>query len=104
MAEETKGKYLTASDYAPAISQSHPLAFDDQTFQVISDALENHPCVIADDLHLLLQPAMQYLAPRNGVVSIPLLALCDKAESLGHKLVIGAACCLPAALRASGDR
>jgi transitional endoplasmic reticulum ATPase len=96
LAEETKGKYLAASDYAPAISQSHPLAFDDQTFQVISEAIENHPCVIADDVHLVLQPAMNHFAPRLGLVNIPLLALCDKAEALGHKLVIGAACCLPA--------
>lgn len=90
------GHMLSASDYAPAIASGDPLAFDDSVIRILCDAVDSYPVVIADDLHHVLEPANQYHAPRYGLVSNGLTALCDRVlRRPGHRLVAGAACCLP---------
>lgn len=88
-------RFISAADLAAAVAGGHPLAFDDGALGLISSQVVPNGSVVVDDLHLVLAPAQHHFSPRYGLVSLPLLALCNKAETEDCKLVLGAACCLP---------
>jgi len=102
LADQLSAKLISASDFAPALASGHPLSFEDQAFRVISTAVEQHKYVVVDDLHLILKPALHHFGPRSGLIEVHLIALCNKVLDLGHKIILGADCCLPHSVEQRG--
>jgi predicted AAA+ superfamily ATPase len=102
LASEYGAKFLSAVDFTPAIAGGHPLAYEDRVFGLISQQIVPKGHLVVDDLHLVLAPAQHHFAPRYGLVQLPLLALCQQAESADCRLILGAACCLPTVLEQRG--
>ena len=92
--ERLGGVLLGAADIEAAVAARHPLAMEDALHALhalLAGALDSHDVVILDDAHLVLA-LMQggHFYPRGGYVNVVLTALADRAERLGHTLVL---CC-----------
>ena len=84
----TGGAFLTMRDFMDAIRDHHPLAVEETLDQLLRGALEQHDCVILDDLDILQQ--LNYRDyPRHGFLDAPLTALLAYAAEAGKKLIVG---------------
>src|SRR3954465_2325835 len=50
---ETGGAFLNMKDFVEASTKNHPLALEESLYQIIFNALQSHPLVFVDDVHLL---------------------------------------------------
>lgn len=95
LAASFQSRLLTASDFASAAADGHPLAYEDRTFQRITESLVPDGYLVVDDLHTIIAPSQHHMSPRHGFIEMLLIALCNRAEQLNCKLIIAASCCLP---------
>jgi len=70
------GALLTMNTFLDAMQSKHPLALEETFEQWVRQALQQHDCVLVDDLHLL-QEVVQGCSfyPRSGFLNMPLTTL-----------------------------
>jgi hypothetical protein len=54
--KQAGGVFLNMKDFVEASAKAHPLALEETLYRLLLDALNSHPVVIMDDLHLLVIP------------------------------------------------
>jgi transitional endoplasmic reticulum ATPase len=83
------GVLLGAEEIQEAVAAwPHPLAIEDAFYEMLEQALEKHPVVFVDDLHLLtvvFEGCQAY--PRSQFINVALTALAAKAERTGRTIV-----------------
>lgn len=102
LAAELGGTVLSAVDFLPVIAKAHPLAYEVEAIERISQQITPGGCLVVDDLELILNPSQHHFTPRYRLAELPLLALCERAEAAGARLVIGASCCIPNVVQQRG--
>jgi transitional endoplasmic reticulum ATPase len=86
--QQVGGAFLNLKDFVEASGKNHPLALEETLYRLLFDALQAHPVVIMDDLHLLdLYSAGSRLYPRSGYFNAMMMGLCTYAQEAGKKLV-----------------
>src|SRR5262245_35966044 len=85
---QTGGAFLDMKDFVEVSARNHPLALEETLYRLVYDALEAHPVVIMDDLHLLdLSAGGCGFYPRAGYFNSIMMGLCTHALAVGKKLV-----------------
>lgn len=83
------GVLLSMNTFLGAMQSRHPLALE-ETFELwVRQALDNHDCVLVDDLHLL-QEVVQggcFAYPRSSLLNMPLTTLAAAAGQANKKLL-----------------
>ena len=81
------GAFLTMSTFLDAMKSKHPLALEETFEEWVRQALEQHECVLVDDLHLL-QEVVQGCGfyPRSNLLNMPLTTLAVLAGQANKKL------------------
>jgi transitional endoplasmic reticulum ATPase len=86
--QQTGGAFLGMKDFVAASSLKHPMALEETLFNLVLDALQAHPVVILDDLHLLdLSSAGCHFYPRRGYLNSVMMGLCAYALESERKLL-----------------
>ena len=86
--KQTGGAFLGMRDFAAAASLKHPMALEETLYNLVLDALENHPVVILDDLHLLdLSAGGCAFYPRSGYLNSVIMGLCTYTLESNRKLI-----------------
>jgi hypothetical protein len=84
------GAFLNMKDFVEASATKHPLALEETLCRLIMDALDAHPVVIVDDVHLLdLFSAGCHFYPRSGYFNSIMMGLCTYTLEAKKKLVFG---------------
>lgn len=86
------GTLLGAEDLQRAASEgSHPLGLEDAFYALMNDALERHPVVLLDDMHLLSAVVEGcHMYPRGGFINLAMTALASRVFATDRTLVIAA--------------
>ena len=95
--ERVGGHLLTMGDFFEMLAQSHPLALEENFSRLLSEALQNHECVIVDDLHLL-ESVVGFCNPsyqRRNLLDLPLTTLCTYALQQNKKLFFACESSIP---------
>src|SRR5689334_13238678 len=88
--ERLGGVLLTSGDFIEASADRHPLALDETTYLVLSEALREHDVVIIDDFHFISQVACcSHSYPRSNFLGAALVPLATKAKEEGKVLIFG---------------
>ncbi|HEY3863510.1 MAG TPA: ATP-binding protein [Verrucomicrobiae bacterium] len=84
------GAFLGMKEFAAAASVKHPMAVEETLFNLVHGALEAHPVVVLDDVHLvdLLGGGCGFY-PRGAYLEAIMMGLCACARELNRKLVFG---------------
>jgi ATP-dependent 26S proteasome regulatory subunit len=86
--QQIGGAFLGMTDFAAAASLKHPMALEETLYNLVLDALESHPVVILDDLHLLdLYSAGCHFYPRSGYLNSVMMGLCAYTMESNRKLI-----------------
>ena len=86
--QQTGGAFLGMKDFVAASRLKHPMALEETLYNLVLDALQAHPVVILDDLHLLdLFSAGCHFYPRSGYLNSVLMGLCTYALEADRKLI-----------------
>src|SRR5204863_779661 len=84
------GAFLNMKDFVDAATGKHPLALEETLNELIFNALEAHPLVIVDDIHLLdLAAGGCHFYPRSGYLNSVMMALCTYVLETKSKLIFG---------------
>ena len=89
--ERVGGAFLTLAAFCDLMSGRHPLAIEETFFRWVLEALEKHPAVFLDDLHVITDVVYSNGCsnyPRAGLLDGPLLALTSYAQEAGKTLVL----------------
>ncbi|RYX84422.1 26S protease regulatory subunit [bacterium] len=91
--ERVGGQLLTMADFFEILTQGHPLALEENFARLVGEALQNHDCVIVDDLHLLngVVGSCNHFYQRRALLDLPLTTLSAYAIQQGKKLFFGCA-------------
>lgn len=85
------GVLLTMEHYVEALRNQNPLAMEETLETILRQALDAHPVVILDDLHLISNVMCGCSGfstyPRQKFVDAPLTTLCAYALAAGKKLI-----------------
>ena len=88
---ELGGAWIGAAELVEAGSAAHPLALEDGFHARVWAALDAHDTVFVDDFHLLATPtAASHLYPRHEWILTSLVALAERVELEGKRLVMAA--------------
>lgn len=82
------GAFLSMSAFLGAMQSRHPFALEETFEQWVRQALEQHDCVLVDDLHLLqgvIEGCTFY--PRSNLLNMPLTTLAVLAGQTNKKLI-----------------
>jgi transitional endoplasmic reticulum ATPase len=86
--KQVGGAYLNMKDFVAASAKAHPLAIEETLYRLLLDALNSHPVVVMDDLHLLdLYSGGCHFYPRSGYFNSIMMGLCTYALETGKKLI-----------------
>ncbi len=90
------GAFLTMNTFLDAMQSRHPFALEETFEQWVRQALEQHDCVLVDDLHLL-QGVVEGCSfyPRSSFINMPLTTLAVLAEQSNKKLYFATAGQIP---------
>jgi ATP-dependent 26S proteasome regulatory subunit len=84
------GAFLNIKDFVEASARNHPLALEETLYRLVWDALQAHPVVILDDVHLVdLFSTGCHFYPRSGYLNSIMMGLCTYAQQTGKKLIFG---------------
>jgi hypothetical protein len=84
------GAFLNMRDFVEASAKNHPLALEETLYRLVWDALQAHPVVIMDDVHLLdLYSSGCHFYPRSGYFNSIMMGLCTYTLESGKKLIFG---------------
>jgi hypothetical protein len=64
--KQVGGAFLNMKDFIEASAGNHPLALEETLYRLLLDALQAHPVVIMDDIHLVHLGAGCHFYPRSG--------------------------------------
>ncbi|HEY0150893.1 MAG TPA: ATP-binding protein [Longimicrobium sp.] len=85
------GAWLSAGDLAEVADGRHPLALEEAFHRLMVDALARHDTVLVDDFHLLgMVVGMSHMYPRMNWIYASLVALGNRVEEMGKRLVVAA--------------
>ena len=86
--KQTGGAFLNMKDFVEASAKAHPLALEETLYRLLLDALNAHPVVIMDDVHLPdLSAGGCHFYPRSGYFNSIMMGLCAYALESGRKLI-----------------
>lgn len=82
------GVFLTMNTFLDAMKSKHPQALEETFEEWVRQALEQHDCVLVDDLHLLLEVVQGcHFYPRANLLNMPLTTLAVLAGQANKKLI-----------------
>lgn len=82
------GAFLGMKDFVDASSENHPMALEETLYNLVLEALKDHPVVILDDLHLIdLYSGGCHFYPRSGYLNAVIMGLCHYALEADRKLI-----------------
>jgi transitional endoplasmic reticulum ATPase len=84
------GAFLNMRDFVESSATNHPLALEETLYRMVFEALQAHPIVIMDDVHLLdLFSSGCHFYPRSGYFNSIMMGLCTFAMEADKKLIFG---------------
>src|SRR5262245_20366626 len=87
--QQVGGAFFNVRDFVEASTKRHPLALEETLYQLLFEALNSHPVVMMDDVHLLdLFTSGCHFYPRSGYFNSIMMALCTHALVSGKKLIL----------------
>ena len=97
--DEIGGYLIRMADILDATTHRHPLALEEEIYQVVLQAMEHHRITIVDDFHLLQDYVCgHHFYPRGRWLEGPALALCDYAAKSRTTLIFSYGAGLPNAI------
>src|SRR5262245_4777598 len=82
------GSYVTSRAFIEASTGQHPLALEETTYQLLREALEQHPAVIVDDFQFISSlSCCAHAYPRPQFLGAALLPLVEMARQSGKAIV-----------------
>lgn len=84
--ERVGAAFLGMKEFLEASARHHPLAVEEMAYGLVVDALQSHPVIIVDDVHLLDLSGCGF-GPRPGWFNAMMTALCAYALEARRKII-----------------
>ncbi len=78
-------------DLLPAMTEAHPLSIEESMANLMLEALDNHECVVVDDLGLLCEVvgSCSHFSPRAKFIDTIMKAVASRVYDSGKSLILG---------------